>query len=1211
MIQPVVMEKDQQTILETIKGKVPQYTPELTFEDENNSGIALSKIFAYMAEIAVKRLNSAPQKHFLSFLETINASLIPAQPSRAPLAFKLSERTPENVLIPAATQASASGPDGKPIIFETEKNIMATPANLISVVSVINESDGIKDSIFDHTISINASGLTDLFSGENRQEHLFYIGDKNLLNVQNAKFVIRGNGQNLGKLADSNCVTWFYSKEEIVEKKNDKEIKKISWGLLDIENNEPSTPYFTLKKDTLYLFTWNELTGLKESLTQKLDMDWIKTAQIEQTGDGKTKKVIGEKNFLLLKLDNIEVDLKTDNFDTDGLIAKYENDKLNVYNKNNDFLFNWDEVPEENIELKKFLTQNYGVEIIELEKNNDGKTIKVSTKYKSLSLILGAAVVNLVINDIRTIELIAKYENGKLKVYEKMDSIVPNEEVNLNGFKSRWIRCKVNNSKIEEVKDLEIFNITISSEPLDSIGVVPDLVFTNDIPIDIPSFSQILSYPHEVQPQEIIFPFGVKPQIFNTFYIANKDAFSKTGYEVCISFNLGPGKSSDKRNMSQLSWEYWDGETWRSIENISYEIDPKNTDIDLRNWVCNKCKNYSSKCCAAEWKDKLIGNVKATIEKIPEIKPTRVNGKENYWIRIRLIGGDYGKEYTIDGNQVMPGCFCPPILNDLTIYYKESDQGKIPEYLLAKNNLELKAIQIPFESKLKPFEPLPNEYPAVYFGFDNALKDGPFSLFISIDEIFEYPEDFRPRVRWKYKTKDGTWKDLDDVLDETGGFTRSGVVQFVVSDAIIGENMFGSENDLYWICAEVTGDFFNIVIKKDEEEKLPPKVLGFFLNTTWALQSKTITDEVIGSSNGERDQIFHLLNLPVLNEKLWVNEFGNLTEEERKHIQDIRETIEKRDEKNNLVEFWVKWTGVEDLVEENDEPRRYMIYRASGEVRFGDGKLGMVPPNGLNNIKATYSTGGGKSGNVGAGQISKLQSAVPFVDKVSNPVSADGGTDTEELDALLERAPILLRHRNRAVALEDFEWLTKQASRKVAMVKVLPNFNAQGKFERGQVTIVIVPQSSESKPTPSSELRRRVKTFLLEKSSNIITLNVMKPSYFKVEISAVLKTRDIDVIPVVERDAKTKITEFLHPLTGGPEGKGWNFGSVPCVSDIYSILADIKNIDYVTNVAIKLKADKDSKVVQIDETTGATQLPEFALIYSGEHDMTAHGPEVE
>ncbi len=54
----------------------------------------------------------------------------------------------------------------------------------------------------------------------------------------------------------------------------------------------------------------------------------------------------------------------------------------------------------------------------------------------------------------------------------------------------------------------------------------------------------------------------------------------------------------------------------------------------------------------------------------------------------------------------------------------------------------------------KPFEPLPDIPPAIYFGFDKELKKGPFSLFINIDESIEYPESFLPKVKWQYLIKE-------------------------------------------------------------------------------------------------------------------------------------------------------------------------------------------------------------------------------------------------------------------------------------------------------------------------------------------------------------------------------------------------------------------------------------------------------------------------
>ncbi|HML26442.1 MAG TPA: hypothetical protein PKC27_07095, partial [Methanomethylovorans sp.] len=43
---------------------------------------------------------------------------------------------------------------------------------------------------------------------------------------------------------------------------------------------------------------------------------------------------------------------------------------------------------------------------------------------------------------------------------------------------------------------------------------------------------------------------------------------------------------------------------------------------------------------------------------------------------------------------------------------------------------------------------------------------------------------------------------------ETSGFTKMGMVQFTVSEKMKASQFFGS-GDLYWIRAEITGDFFN------------------------------------------------------------------------------------------------------------------------------------------------------------------------------------------------------------------------------------------------------------------------------------------------------------------------------------------------------------------------------------------------------------------
>ncbi len=99
-------------------------------------------------------------------------------------------------------------------------------------------------------------------------------------------------------------------------------------------------------------------------------------------------------------------------------------------------------------------------------------------------------------------------------------------------------------------------------------------------------------------------------------------------------------------------------------------------------------------------------------------------------------------------------------------------------------------------------------------------------------------------------------------------------------------------------------------------------------------------------------------------------------------------------------------------------------------------------------------------------------------------------------------------------------------------MKALPNFNAERKFSTGWVTVVIVPESSSSKPVPSSELKRRVTSYLKERCPAVVTLRVIPPYYIKIDVSAELITASIDAIPVIEKEARNKISEFLHPLSG-------------------------------------------------------------------------------
>jgi len=97
---------------------------------------ALIGIAARFAELTIQRLNQAPDKNLLAFLDMLGASPLPPQPARVPLTFSLATGA-TGAVVPARTQVAAPpGPNAKaPVLFETETELALTPAGLSRVMT--------------------------------------------------------------------------------------------------------------------------------------------------------------------------------------------------------------------------------------------------------------------------------------------------------------------------------------------------------------------------------------------------------------------------------------------------------------------------------------------------------------------------------------------------------------------------------------------------------------------------------------------------------------------------------------------------------------------------------------------------------------------------------------------------------------------------------------------------------------------------------------------------------------------------------------------------------------------------------------------------------------------------------------------------------------------------------------------------------------------
>src|SRR5262249_57266544 len=93
---------------------------------------------------------------------------------------------------------------------------------------------------------------------------------------------------------------------------------------------------------------------------------------------------------------------------------------------------------------------------------------------------------------------------------------------------------------------------------------------------------------------------------------------------------------------------------------------------------------------------------------------------------------------------------------------------------------------------------------------------------------------------------------------------------------------------------------------------------------------------------------------------------------------------------------WVTWNPVGAFHGSGPGDRDYVLDHVTGEVFFGDGAHGAIPPAGRANVRMKrYGTGGGSRGNRKAGTIVEMKTTTPYVERATNLEDSVGGTDAD------------------------------------------------------------------------------------------------------------------------------------------------------------------------------------------------------------------------
>lgn len=1119
---PTLDERDLRALLQQLRTLATTAVPEWTPPAAGDAGLMLQRIYARLLELVLQRLNRVPEKNLLAFLNLLGVSLLPPSPARAALAYGLTPGAPPT-FVPRGAQAGTKASAQQPaVIFETENDLTVLPAQLTQAFTI----DPTWDRYTDQTNVVggqSADGFTP-FVGTKPLPHVLHVGGGVLFDFNRAADVMLSlsfpSGGQPGTAVD---VSYEHHARGV---------------------NKVILPHA--------IADGGGRTDVEFTITDKIDEETLKGVGLEQSPQGITDRWL--RAVLATPMPD----------DLAARLVRLSAVQLSVaaHNLLPDFAFNNDAPLDV---TKDFFPLGQTPKV--------GDTFFVASR-EALSKPGAHVTLNVKVREPPPPPLIFEFFDERTQRWEPFTKVqdgttgftrtgiidcgpkVSLGRTDVNGVAAQWVRVRFEEGGYINPPRLKGFGIFFGADQR-----APEFGFANRTLIDFKDF----------------LPFGDRPGPADFFYFGENEGFSTGDKEFTFRAEAIVDTSSTATATAPvvLRWEYLTASGWQ-------ELTP-----------------HSSVAPGVE--DKTLAFTKSgeVLINLPPPSPLpvalaasgEVNSKDDYWVRARIVDGSYGRAaefVAVDPDDPKQGFrmragtgnIQPPQLTSLSIDYEAQAKPNV----IAQNGFLFR--DETNATEFAPFVPVPeltpdiyaDREPTLYVGFDAAFPEEPVTLYAEVapsafagsvvkeTRAAPAPSALLPPLVWEYFN--GTaWRPLV-VFDRTNNFTASGSLEFLTPEDI-GLLAKFDITARYWVRARsATNDPFDT-----------QRLAGVFLNTVPALQATTARGEVVGSTSELPGQQLRLARAPVLRgQQLYVREPEAPSDVERATLEaeEGADALQTRvNPATGEPENWVRWHETDSFLESDARSRHYTLDRATGLITFGDGKRGLVPPRGTNNVAADYRSGGGVAGNVGPGAIAQIVTAVAGVKTVANPFASDGGAAAETVAMVEQRGPQTIRHRAHAVASGDLVWLAREAAgTRVARAKCLSNVNRELRFEPGWATLLIVPGGTESKLLPSSALIREVEDFLNARAFMGLSqqtpsrINVIGAGYLKIKVLAKIVPQDIGEAEQVKQRAVAALDAFLHPLTGGPRGTGWEFGRDVYESEVAQALESVAGVNHVETLRL-------------------------------------------
>jgi uncharacterized phage protein gp47/JayE len=177
----IIDPRDVDDVIDALDARSPGFVPGWA-PGPLDPGRALTRIGARYAQAIIQRLNQAPAKNELAFLDGLGQRLAAARAARAPIVFRLTKGV-SGGLAPAGTGVAAPPAPGtnQPIAFETEREAGLTPGALVQVYSLWPG----RDEYIDHSAELAGKQRMSLLSPRLMKPaaHVLYLAHDALLKL--------------------------------------------------------------------------------------------------------------------------------------------------------------------------------------------------------------------------------------------------------------------------------------------------------------------------------------------------------------------------------------------------------------------------------------------------------------------------------------------------------------------------------------------------------------------------------------------------------------------------------------------------------------------------------------------------------------------------------------------------------------------------------------------------------------------------------------------------------------------------------------------------------------------------------------------------------------------------------------------------------------------------------------------------------------------